>query len=99
MATNIYFNTAAQDPQNAVCLNEVNTGPSSILTMVLGSKIPVNLYFVDGEGAFDPLSGDATYSVKVGIGKLGQSSTGGTYTLSYGGNTTSALAYNTLLPP
>ena len=94
MATNIYFNTAAQDPQNAVCLNEVNTGPSSILTMVLGSKIPVNLYFVDGEGAFDPLSGDATYSVKVGIGKLGQSSTGGTYTLSYGGNTTSALAYN-----
>ena len=94
MATNIYFNTAAQDPQNAVCLNEVNTGPSSILTMVLGSKIPVNLYFVDGEGAFDPMSGDATYSVKVGIGKLGQSSTGGTYTLSYGGNTTSALAYN-----
>lgn len=94
MATSIYFNTAAPDPQNAVCLSEVNTGPSSMITMVLGSKLPVNLYFVDGSGDFDAMSGTTGYSVKAAIGKLGQSSTGGTYTLTYGANTTSALAYN-----
>lgn len=94
MATNVYVNTAAKDPASAICLSAVNTGPDQMLTMVLGDKVPINLYLVNGSGAYDAASGAVGYTVKVGIGPSGANPTGGTYTLTYGANTTSALAYN-----
>ena len=93
MATNVYVNTAAKDPASAICLSAVNTGPDQMLTMVLGDKVSINLYLVNG-GSYDAASGAVGYTVKVGIGPSGANPTGGTYTLTYGGDTTSALAYN-----
>ena len=94
MATNVYVNTAAKDPASAICLSAVNTGPDQMLTMVLGDKVPINLYLVNGSGAYDAASGAVGYTVKVGIGPSGANPTGGTYTLTYGGDTTSSLTYN-----
>ena len=63
----------------------------------LGDKAQLEIYLVNDTGlaTFPRQEADSSgLSFKVAVGQIDESPTGGTWLLSYGGNTTSALAYN-----
>lgn len=63
----------------------------------LGDKAQLEIYLVKDTGLATFPRQEADYSglsFKVAVGQIDESPTGGTWLLSYGGNTTSALAYN-----
>ena len=93
MALNLYLNTAASDPANAVVRSEVALEPQTMPTLVYCDQVQVNLYLADGTGSFDSRSGAAGYSIRVGIGPTNAAPSSGTFTLTLDGDTTSALSY------
>jgi len=63
----------------------------------LGDNAQLEIYLVKDTGLATFPRQEADYSglsFKVAVGQIDESPTGGTWLLSYGGNTTSALAYN-----
>lgn len=95
MALSLFFNTAAASSQSALVRSATSTAPSGNRPeFVLGDNQDYNIYLVDGAGNYDAASGAGGYTVKLAIGTPGATPTGGTYTLTYGAYTTSALAYN-----
>lgn len=97
MATlDFYINTKfGIDPAASLVISDTNTRPYSFTPkFVLGDTYSIRVYLVDGNGLFDTASGAGSYSIKVGLGTKGAIPTGGTFTLSDGTYTTSALAYN-----
>ena len=93
MALNLYLNTAASDPANAVVRSEVALEPQTMPTLVYCDQVQVNLYLADGTGSFDSRSGAGGYSIRVGIGPTNAAPSSGTFTLTLDGDTTSALSY------
>lgn len=94
MAKSIYFNTNASSPAVALCKDANGFPTGNRLEFVLGDKKTLQFYLVDGAGNYDAASGTAGYTPKLGIGTPGNVPTGGTYTISDGTDTTSALAHN-----
>lgn len=95
MATNLYINLAASSPRSALVKSATNLQPSSVPDFVVGDNgRGFNVYLLDGVGGYDAGSGNASHSIKVGVGIEGAGPSAGTYTLTFGANTTSALAYN-----
>ena len=94
MAYNIFVNSAATSLKAATVASKTDMTYRGLPMLVIGNKPVFNLYLVDGNGAFDAISGSAGYTVHVGIGDSGAVPTGGTFTLTSGANTTTALAYN-----
>lgn len=92
MAFNLYINAAARDPKSALCISPTNLSPISPPAWVLSDNPDLNVYIVDGAGGYSTLSTTGTFSL--GIGTIQASPSGGTFTLTSGANTTSALAYN-----
>jgi len=94
MALTLYIST--KNPvRSALVKSLTGNAPASMLEFTLGDTIPtVNIYLVDGDGGYDSASGTAGYTPRLGIGATGGIPTGGTFTLSDGTYTTSALAYN-----
>jgi hypothetical protein len=91
--TNLFVNVNASSVENALVRSVNDATPVPFPEIALGDNRAYNLYFVDGLGNYAPFSGSAGYIPYVGIGPFGQPS-GGTFTLTFGGYTTAALAWN-----
>ena len=95
MPRDLFFNLAADDPNSALALSLENNDPAPTPVFVVGDELDVRVYLSDGLGGYDALSGGMGVTMKLGVSsRAGASPTGGTFTLTYGANTTSALAYN-----
>jgi hypothetical protein len=90
----IYINTAAVDPSAAFVRSQTTPTPTPLPQFRLGDLEQVQLYLVDGEGSFDSESGNGALTVKFALGNKAAEPTGGTYKLTDGTDTTTALAYN-----
>lgn len=94
MAKEFYINTSAKDPQAAFVQSKESPTPTALPQFRLGDLETVKIYLVDGKGSYDADSGSGSLTVKFGLGNKAAEPTGGTYTLTDGTDTTSALAYN-----
>ena len=88
---NLYWNINAKNPAQALVRSQTNPVPVTMPDLVLGDTRSINLYLVDGDGNYDAISGDATYSVKLGIGPPGAVPTGGTFNVRHGSQTSGTL--------
>lgn len=93
MSTRLYINTRASSLDRALVQSESDLSPISTVDLVVGDTRPVELFFVNGIGGFETWSGNAAYAPTLAVGDCG-SPTGGTFTLTFGANTTAALAWN-----
>lgn len=91
--TNLFVNVNAPSILQALCRSLTDMTPLSFSEIAFGDNRQYNLFFVDGQGNYAPFSGSASYIPYIALGQFGQA-TGGTFTLTFGGNTTSALAWN-----
>lgn len=93
MSLDLYIST--KNPvRSALVKSLTSNAPAPMLEFTLGDTIPtVNIYLIDGDGGYDAASGTAGYTPRLGIGATGGIPTGGTFTLTFGANTTSALSY------
>lgn len=95
MATAIYINTDLKDlTANAVASVNRPTQLVRLPQIIEGETVAANLYFVNSNGAYDSRSGSGSVAVAVSISARGQAATSGTWTLSDGSDTTTALQYN-----
>lgn len=93
MPINLYLDET-RDPETSLVLSSDNPIPKRMKELVFGETHVTNIYIVDGAGAYSSASGASGATVKVGIGVRGGVPTAGTFTLTFDGNTTLALAYN-----
>lgn len=93
MATQLFVNVAATSLSSALVRSATNLSPVSFPQLVVGDGRDYEIFFVDGLGGYAAFSGDASYIPYIAIGQCGYP-TGGTFTLTFGANTTAALAYN-----
>ena len=93
MNTQLFINTAAQSLSAALVRSLTDMTPVSLPQMVVGDNRAFDLYLVDGLGDYASFSGDPSYTPNLAIGQFGFPS-GGTFTLTFGANTTTALAWN-----
>jgi len=94
MAKEFFINTSAQDPAAAFVQSKESPQATALPQFRLGDLETVKIYLVDGKGSFDADSGSGSLTVKFGLGNKAAEPTGGTFTLTDGTDTTSALAYN-----
>lgn len=95
MPRSLTFNTDALSPKSAFVNSLANPTPATPLEVTLTDSLTVNLFLISAiAGTYDTRSGDASYSLKVGVGNPGAVPSGGTFTLTFGANTTTALIYN-----
>jgi len=69
-------------------------GGTGLPDFVLGDDREIDLYLVDASGVYTSASGDSSLTVELALVAVAEEPTSGTYTLSYDGDTTSALAYD-----
>lgn len=96
MALKLFVNIAATSLANALVRSATDMTPIPFPQLVIGDGRDYELYLVDGSldgGGYSPISGNALYTPLIGIGDCGNPS-GGTFTLTYSGQTTAAIAYN-----
>lgn len=94
MAKEFFINTSAVDPAQAFVRSKESPTATALPQFRLGDLETVKIYLVDGQGGYDANSGSGSLSVKFGLGNKAAEPTGGTYTLTDGTDTTSAIAYN-----
>jgi hypothetical protein len=93
MNTQLFINTAAQSLSAALVRSLTDMTPISLPQLVIGDNRAYDLFLVDGLGGYASFSGDPSYIPNLAIGSFGFP-TGGTFTLTFGANTTSALNWN-----
>lgn len=96
MALKLFVNIAASSLANALVRSETDFTPVGFPQLVIGDRRDYELYFVDGSasaGGFTAWSGNALYTPILALGECGNP-TGGTFTLTFGANTTTALAFS-----
>lgn len=72
-----------------------NNSPASTPEFTVGDTMPsVSVYLIDGNGGYDSASGSSSYTARLGIGNTGGIPTGGTFTITDGTATTSAIAFD-----
>ncbi len=91
--TNLFVNVNANSLASGLVRGVTDNTAVSFPELVIGDGRTFNLYFVDGAGNYAAWSGDASYIPNLAIGDCGFP-TGGTFTLTYSGQTTAAIAYN-----
>ena len=68
----IYCNVNARTPEDGIVVSEVYPVPiPETFDFVRGDQVNLSVYLVDGNGAFDAISGSAGYTLKVAIGTPG----------------------------
>lgn len=92
-STDLFVNINAGSLASGLVRGLNDNSPVSFPELVIGDGRVYNLYFVDGLGNYVTWSGDASYTPQLAIGDCGFP-TGGTFTLKFGANTTTAIAYN-----
>ena len=97
----ITINLDVQNPKSALIKSITNPQQAQAPQYTLGDQIPHNIFLgstQSGVFGYDPNSGSASYSVKVGVGFPGAVPTGGTFAITLntvsGGSTTAAMPYN-----
>jgi len=93
MATKLFVNVQADSLSRSLVRSETDLASVDFADLVVGDSRAYELFFVDGRGSFEAWSGNASYTPMLALGECG-APTGGTFTLTFGANTTSALAYN-----
>lgn len=93
MALKIYI-SSRQTPEYAVVSTVDKPINARLPALVFADSYPAEIYIVDGAGGYDAISGAAGYSVKAAIGNRGEVPTGGTFTLTFDGDTTAAIDYD-----
>jgi hypothetical protein len=96
MALKLFVNIAATSLANALVRSATDMTPIGFPQLVIGDGRDYELYFVDGSldgGGYASFSGVGSYTPLIAIGDCGNP-TGGTFTLTYSGQTTTALAYS-----
>lgn len=91
--TPLFININASDVASALVRSVTDMTAVNFAKLVIGDRREYDLYFVDGQGAFAPWSGDASYVPLLALGDCGNPSTG-TFTLTYSGQTTTAIAFD-----
>ena len=91
--TQLFVNINAPTVESGLVRGLTDNTPVSFPELVLGDSRSYDLYFVDGQGNYVSWSGNASYIPELAIGACGYP-TGGTFTLTFGSQTTSALAWN-----
>jgi hypothetical protein len=90
----LYFNTKDKALQSALVQSDTETQPVAMPELMFGDQVPIQIFVVNGDGGFESFSGSGSYSVKLGIGTPGAIATGGTFTLTYSGQTTAAIDFD-----
>lgn len=82
--------------ENRLYADPQSTQSPPTLTFKQGDAVNMELYLLKRAltGGFETIEFPADCTVRVAIGKLDAPPTAGTYTITYGGNTTTALNYN-----
>ena len=86
---NIYINANATSLSSSRVQSVSSDAAVTFKSFVIADKKDLNLYIVDGSGAYVDISGYS--AVRVGVGGLNKTPTGGTFTLT-GGAATSTIA-------
>ena len=96
MATiKLYINTDRGDISRAfVKSTSEPTTESNVPALVAGNKRNVEVYLIDSAGNYDARSGASNYALSIGAGPLAGTPSSGTFTLTDGTETTTALAHN-----
>lgn len=92
-STQLFVNIKATSLSNGLVRSVTDMTPVSFPQLVIGDGRNYELYFVDGTGSYTDWSGNGAYTPFIAIGQCAYP-TGGTFTLTFGINTTGALAYN-----
>jgi hypothetical protein len=90
----LVVNLASESLAQAIVADYDNLIPAAVPDIALGDQVEYLIILADGEGAVDASSNSNTYSMKVAVGLPGQEPTSGTFTLTFGANTTAAIDYN-----
>ncbi len=93
MATQLFVNINASSIENALVTSLTNMSRVAFPELVVGDSRDYELFLVDGLGGYAPFSGNGGYIPYIAIGECGFPS-GGTFTLTFSSDTTSALAWN-----
>jgi hypothetical protein len=68
----IYVNVQARTPEDGFVVSEIYPVPiPETFDLVRGDQVKLSIYLVDGEGAFDAISGASGYTLKVAVGTPG----------------------------
>ena len=96
MATiKLYINTDRGDISRAfVKSTSEPTTDSNVPALVAGNKRNIEVYLIDSAGNYDARSGASNYALSIGAGPLAGTPSSGTFTLTDGTSTTTALAFN-----
>lgn len=90
MARDLYIDLT----NNRLASSETNSAPAGVINFTKGDSGAFNLYFLQSTGVVNaPFSvvDKSAASIKLGVGSRTASPETGTYTLTFGGNTTTAL--------
>lgn len=79
------------DLGNALVRSPTDLTPITLPKLVIGDGRKYELYFIDREGNFLSWSGNAGHTPKIAIGECGYP-TAGTFTITFDGDTTTAIA-------
>jgi hypothetical protein len=89
------FNTDLLTPKaNLVKSVSLPLSPQTIPEFTFGETFSCQIFLVTSAGAYDSNSGNSSNTPKIGIGTPGAVPTSGTFTVSFGGQTSGAIAYN-----
>jgi len=95
MSINLYVNTEPQSISKAIVQGTTQPqAPIPVREFVQGAEQTINLYLIDPDGSYDSRSGTGGVGVKVSIAARNAQPTQGTFTLTDGTATTSAITYN-----
>ena len=96
MATiKLYINTDRGDISRAFVKSTSEPTANALPPdLVAGNKRNIEVYLIDSAGNYDARSGASNYALSIGAGPLAGTPSSGTYTLTDGTSTTTALAFN-----
>ena len=92
----LFVNINAPSVTQGLVRSLTDNTPVTFPELVLNDSRTYQLFFVDGQGNYATWSGANSYTPFLAFGGCGNS-TGGTFTISYGGYTTAGQAYNVAL--
>ena len=96
MATiKLYINTDRGDISRAFVKSTSEPTASALPPdLVAGNKRNIEVYLIDSAGNYDARSGASNYALSIGAGPLAGTPSSGTFTLTDGTSTTTAIAFN-----
>lgn len=94
MSRSIVINTGATSPKSALFKSRTDRSPGQLPEFTLGDSSTFNLYLQNSDSTRDATTLDGSPVFKVGLGVPGATPKSGTYTLTFGGQTTSALSFD-----